>query len=52
MLSFIKEGSTKFKAWSKGMQARDPMGEVNVTPALAEGDRYVRNKLGQFMKAT
>ena len=50
VLAFVKEGDTKFKKWSRGMPARDPMGQVNVAPPLAEGDRYVRDKLGRFMK--
>ena len=51
VLAFVKEGQTKFKAWSRGMRPRDPMGLVNVAPPLAEGDRYIRDKLGRFMKA-
>lgn len=49
VLSFIKEGETKFKKWSRGMRPRDPMGMVNTSPPIEDGKRYVRDRLGRFM---
>ena len=49
VLVFIKEGETHHSKWSRGMEPRDPLNEVDGTASFDAGEAYAMDKLEQIM---